>query len=395
MRRVVVTGVSLLTALGTDTWKRLLAGDSGIRPIRAYDPGSFRTRLAAEIDDFVPENYATRRLLRTTTRGDQLAIAGAALAVSDAGLDGYEPDRTGVFVGGGKEISKPERLLEGSLAARGPDGEADFHLLGERATSAFYPLYYVEGLQSAALYYISHAHGFTGPNAYFHGESAGAIGRAFRSIRRGECDAAVAGGFDDATSWWTVSKMDSQLGGAYRPFDVDRDGPLLGEGAAFLVLEEFDAAAKRGAHVYAEITGHGSTFGPTRAGAALTAAINAAGGWAADYVAADGAATRRGDVSEAMALASTGNQCASSVKPAVGHLLAAAGAVNAAVCALAIDQGAVPPTLNLDNPDPRCPLDWVPREARAHQVHRALAVARGMQGQQVALAFRAAKGAGR
>lgn len=361
MRRVVVTGIGLLTALGTSTWKRLLAGESGIRDIRAYDPRSFRTRQAAEID-FEPSCYASRRLLRTTTRADQLAIAGAKLAVDDAGLSGYAPERTGVFVGGGKEISKPE------------------HLLGDR--SSFYPLLYVEGLQSAALYYISHAHGFAGANVYFHGTaeaSANAVGRAYRSIRRGESDAAIAGGFDDATSWWNLSKMDSALSvDTFQPFDIERNGPLLGEGAAFLVLEELEAAKRRNANVYAEITGHRSAFG-RQALSAIAVEV--------DYVAAHGSATQQGDIDEASALAASGNKVASSVKPAVGHMLAAAGAVNAAVCALAISDGVVPPTLNLSNPDPRCGLDWVPAEARGQRVRRALAVARGGQGQQVVLRF--------
>lgn len=427
MRRVVITGVGLLTALGAgveENWRRLLAGDTAIGPIRGYDPSSFRTRLAAEIDDFTPTDYAHRRALRTTTRNDQLAIAGAALAMRDAGLGegAYDPDRSAVFVGGNKEISNPEHLLRGSLAARRPDGTADMALLGERASSAFYPLYYVEGLQSAALFHLSAAYGFKGACAYFHGTadaSATAIGRAYRSVLRGESHVALAGGADDAASWWVLSKMDGlgvlsdrdDLGAAaFRPYDRDRSGSVLGEGAAFLVLEEERAARARGARVYAEIRGYGATLDsarlltPSADGAPLTAAVRHALDEARlapagiDYVATHGCATRLGDSSEARALgavfgAGGRTPAASSVKPATGHLVAAAGALNTAVCALAVDRGAVPPTLNLDRPDPACAgWDWVPGQAREATVRGALALARGLEGQQVALALTAPGG---
>ncbi|MFH8366946.1 beta-ketoacyl-[acyl-carrier-protein] synthase family protein [Streptomyces sp. NPDC018031] len=424
MRRVVITGIGLLTGLGAgaaDNWRRLLAGDTAIGPVTGYDPSSFRTRLAAEIDGFTPTDYAPRRALRTTTRNDQLAIAGAALAMRDAGLGegAYDPERSAAFVGGNKEISNPEHLLRGSLAARRPDGTADPALLGERASSAFYPLYYVEGLQSAALFHLSSAYGFKGANAYFHGTAdagATAVGRAYRSVLRGESQVALAGGADDAASWWVMSKMDglgvlsdrNDLGaGAFRPYDADRSGSVLGEGAAFLVLEEYQAARARGAHLYAEIRGVGATVDtarlltPREDGAPLAAAVRRAldearlapGG--VDYLATHGCATRLGDTSEARALDSvfgTADRApvASSVKPATGHLVAAAGALNAAVCALAVDGGAVPPTLNLDRPDPGCAaMDWVPGEARDVPVRAALALARGLEGQQVALALTA------
>lgn len=422
MRRVVVTGVGLLTALGAgrvENWKRLLEGDTGIGRLQAYDPSTFRTQLGAELKDFAPHLYANRRTLRMTTRNDQLAIAGAVLAVEDSGVDlqRCNPDRVAVFLGGNKEISNPQHLLEGSLVARRPDGTADVRLLGEKATSAFYPLYYVEGLQSASLYYVSQLYGATGANAYFHGTAdagATAIGRAFRSIRSGESDVAIAGGFDDATSWWVMSKMDG-LGvlsdrndltaEAFRPYDVDRSGSVLGEGAAFVMLEEYETARRRSAPVYAEVAGFGSTFdsarllAPDPTGAPLTAAISRAltegrtGADEVDYVATHGCATRLGDPSEARAMtaafAGGKHLCASSVKPATGHLVAGAGALNVAVCALALAEGAVPPTLNLTRPDPHCPLDWVPGEARELRVRTAVALARGLEGQQVALVLRA------
>ena len=423
MRRVAVTGIGLLTALGTgreQVWHALLEGRAGVRRIEQYDPTSFRTQLAAEIDNFDPGAYASRRALRMTTRNDQLAIAGAALAMTDADVDltGFDLTRAGLFLGGNKEISNPEPLLESSLVARDSRGRADTRLLGAGASAAFYPLFYVEGLQSASLFYLSQAYGLLGANAYFHGTAdagATAIGRAFRSIRSGESDIALTGGFDDATSWWSLSKLDA-LGvlsadnergeGAFRPFDVERSGSILGEGAAFLVLEELGAARRRDARIYAEVTGFAATFDgeqlltPEPTGRALSVAVSRALDEAkvnvpdVDYVATHGCATRLGDVSEARALQAvfgTGRTpVASSVKPATGHLVAGAGALNAAVCALAVDSSAVPPTLNLDRPDPDCPLDWVPREARRVDVRHAVSIARGLEGQQVALALSSA-----
>jgi 3-oxoacyl-[acyl-carrier-protein] synthase II len=257
-----------------------------------------------------------------------------------------------------------------------------------------------------------------GANCYFAGgaeASAIAIGRAFRAIRRGEVDVALAGGWDDGSFWWNMVKYDTlgilternDLGaGACRPFDAERDGSVLGEGGAFLVLEPTEAARARGATVYAEITGFGSAFDnhrlitPDPQGQSLSRAIGSAldeAGAKPDeiaYVAAHGSGTRLGDASEAQALervfGSNGGPAASSVKPATGHLLGGAGALNAAVAALAIARGTIPPTLNLQSPDPACRLDWVPGEAREAEVGQALAVARGFEGQNVALAMRAA-----
>jgi 3-oxoacyl-[acyl-carrier-protein] synthase II len=418
---VAVTGVGLVTALGVGTektWEGLVAGRSGVDTIRAYDPSSLHTQIAAEIDGFDPEEFAHRRTLRTMTRNDQLSLAAATLALRDAGLEGFEDgDRAGLFVGSSKDASDPVPVLEATLTARNDDGSVDLRRLGENASSLFYPLFYVEGLQAASLFYISQTHGMKGANCYFAGgaeASAIAIGRAYRAVLRGEADVVLAGGWDDGSFWWNMVKYDTlgilternDLGaGACRPFDAERDGTVLGEGGAFLVLEPLDAAQKRGATPYAVITGFGSAFDnhrlitPDPQGSSLTRAIEAAlkeGGTEAGeiaYVAAHGSGTKLGDVSEAQALervfGTNGVVAASSVKPATGHLLGGAGALNAAVAALAIGKGTIPPTLNLKTPDPACRLDWVPGEARETEVGAALAVARGFEGQNVALAMRA------
>lgn len=420
MRRVAVTGVGLVTPLGVgteETWQGLVEGRSAVKPISGYDASSLRTQLAAELSDFDATQFAARKALRSMTRNDQLAIAGATLAARDAGLeapeDGGDP-LAGLFIGSNKEVSNLPPILEGVTYAETGDGKLDVGQLGENATSAFPPLYYVEGLQAAALFYISQAYGLMGANTYFAGTadaSASAVGSAFRAIRRGEVDVAIAGGFDDATSWWNMTKFDTMglltsrndLGArACRPYDAERSGTVLGEGSAFLVLEERERAAARGARIYAEIAGFGSAYDAYRlitpepegraVAAAVTAALKDAGSTTEQvgYAVTHGSGTKVGDPSEASALrdvfGSSGGLTASSVKAATGHLVGAAGALNAAVAVLAVHNGTLPPTLNLETPDPDCVgVDWIAAEARTAKPERALALARGLEGQAIAL----------
>jgi 3-oxoacyl-[acyl-carrier-protein] synthase II len=418
MTRVVITGVGLATPLGVGTdaaWNALLEGRTAIKPITSYDASSLRTQQSAEITDFDAEQFANRKTLRSMTRNDQLALAGASLAVADAGLDFSEDgDRAGLFVGSNKEISNPMNILEGSLVARNDDGTVDIRRLGESASSAFHPLFYVEGLQAASIFYISQAHSLKGANTYFAGMGeAGlmAIGRAYRSVRRGEAHVALAGGYDDASSWWNMTKFDTlgvltqrnDLGAAAcRPYDADRTGTVLGEGAAFLVLEPEERAKARGARIYAEIAGFAAAYDaerlitPDPEGRGLAQAMERAlaegetSTGDVDYVATQGNGTKRGDESEAVALRSlfgdSGKPAASSVKAATGDMIGGSGALNAAVTALAVHHGKVPPTLNLDHVDPACSgIDWIPNEARELKVQRALALARGFEGQNVAV----------
>ena len=421
MRRVVVTGIGLCTPLGIDTrstWAALLQGCSGVGPIASFDASSLRTRIGAELAELPAEPTINRRARRMMTRNDILAMVGVGLAVRDAGL---EPDeqRTSLFLASNKETCEPEHLLSAALSARGEDGRVDLRRFGASARSSVHPLFYVEGLQAASLFYVSQAYGLKGANTYFAGTadtSAIAIGRAFRAIRRGEADSAIAGGFDDPVTWWNLSKLDG-LGlltgsnergaGACRPFDAGRDGTVLGDGAALLVLEERQAALRRGASVYAELTGFGTTFDaahlltPDPSGEPLARAIMCALEEAqtspddVGYVAAHGSATKLGDASEARAIrrafgAGADRLAVSSVKPATGHLVAAAGGLNIAVAALALRHQAAPPTLNLERPDPACDLDCVPREPRSLRTRNAAAVARGLEGQGVAVLLAAA-----
>ncbi|HEY6891630.1 MAG TPA: beta-ketoacyl-[acyl-carrier-protein] synthase family protein [Solirubrobacter sp.] len=413
MRRVAITGIGLITPLGVGadaTWEGLMEGRSAIGPL-SFDASSLRTQVGGEVSDLDVDAFVSRKAQRTMTRADVLAVAGATLALQDAELEvsEAEAERAALFTAGNKEISDPSDMLAATLAARGDDGRVDLHRFGIDAQSAVHPLFYVQGLQAASLFYISQQHGLKGANTYFAGgaeSGATAIGRAFRSIRRGEADIAVAGGFDDAVTWWNMSKLDATgmlSPGECRPYDRDREGTLLGEGAAFLVLEESERARMRGARVYAELTGFGSGFDarnlvtPDPDGEslsrALTGALNEArlSPDAVSFVAAHGSGTRLGDVSEARAIARSFGDvrpAASTVKPVTGHLVGGAGALNAAVAALALSHGALPQTLGLEDLDPDCDTaDWVTGAAREVRGDAALAVARGVEGQSVALAM--------
>lgn len=431
MKRVAITGVGLVTPLGVgveQTWDGLLQGRSAVAEIGAYDASSLHTKLGGEIHDLEPKQFVSnRRSLRTMTRYDMLAAAAATIAMRDSGLElGEDPEgRAALFTASGKEISKPEHFEEIAVEVRGGDGYVDMQKFGTLAPSGVHPLFFIEGIQGASLFYISEAYTLRGPNTYFAGTAeAGltAIARAAASIRRGEADVALAGGADAPVCWWNMAKIDSlclttpsnDLGaGACRPYDSERDGTAMGEGGAFVVLEELDAAEARGARIYAEVTGSGAAtdidhlLTPEPQGDPLAHAIEAAlrtGGTQArevDYVASHGSGTQRGDASEGQALSAVfggganggregGAPMVSSVKPATGHLGAAAGALNVAVAALAVHRRQAPPTLNLTDPDPRCGgSDWIAGEARARPMRNALALARGLEGQNMALAVRA------
>jgi 3-oxoacyl-[acyl-carrier-protein] synthase II len=424
-RRVAVTGIGLVTPLGVgtaETWEGLLEARSAVAPIGSYDASSLRTQLGAEIDELQAKDFVARRALRTMTRYDVLAMVAAVLAMRDSGVELPEGDpdgRAALFTASGKEISKPEHFEEIAVAVRDEHGSVDMRQFGTLAPSGVHPLFFIEGIQGASLFYVSEAFALRGPNTYFSGTAeAGltAIARAHAAIRRGDADVALAGGADAPVCWWNMAKIDSiglttrsnELGaGACRPYDSERDGTVMGEGGAFVVLEELDAARSRGARIYAEVSGSGAAtdvahlLTPEPDGRPLAHAIGAAlrsagePAQAVDYIASHGSGTRRGDASEAHALRAVFGDgedapLVSSVKPATGHLGAGAGALNLAVAALAVHHQQVPPTLNLNSPDPVCGgLDLVANEGREVPVRQALALARGLEGQNVAMAVRA------
>ncbi len=422
---VAITGIGLLTPLGVgtqETWQALTEGRSAVAPMQTYDASSLRTQLGAEITELDAKQFVNRRSLRTMTRYDMLAAVAAAMAVKDSGWElGEEGDpegRAALFTASGKEISKPEHFEEIAVTVRDAEGHVDMRQFGTVASSSVHPLFFIEGLQGASLFYISEAYGLKGPNTYFAGTAeAGltAIARAAAAIRRGEADAAVAGGADAPVCWWNMAKIDSlglttrsnELGtAACRPFDGARDGTIMGEGGVFVVLEEVGAARRRNARIYAEVSGSGASadvdhlLTPDPEGRALAHAIGSALRMAGtspkdvDYVAAHASGTRLGDASEIEALGTVFSgqdvtPLVSSVKPATGHLGAGAGALNLAVAALAVHHGQVPPTLNLENPAPgTAMLDLVSGETREGPIAQAIAVARGLEGQNVAVAVR-------
>jgi len=444
MRRVVITGIGLVTPFGigiTPTWQGLIEGRSALAPISSFNASSLRTQIAGEVLDFAPNTFVkNRRILRLMTRCDQFAFAAASLALDDAGLASIrlDSDRTGLFLGSNKDVSNPHQFYTAAIESRSETGTVDPHQFIKSAFATVPPLFFVEGLPAASLFYISEEYGLKGVNGFFIGTadaSAVAIGRAYRALRRGEADRCIAGGFDASVFWLDLIKLDAltvttprnDLGPeAYRPYDRDRSGCVIGEGAAFLILEELSSAVNRGAHIYAEITGFGSGYdaysmvAPHPEGRGLSLAMDAAlreaqiPPSAIDYIMAHGSGTVQGDASEVTAIKSVfsrsdrgkpsphglstgkpsshelpnGLPMGSSIKPATGHLVAAAGALNVAATALALHHQFLPPTLNLYNMDPECAMNWVPRQARAARVDAALSLARGLEGHNVALALR-------
>jgi 3-oxoacyl-[acyl-carrier-protein] synthase II len=425
MRRVCITGIGLITGLGIDTaetWQGLVEGRSAVGILDRFNTTSLKAHLGAQIPDADPLPYldpSQRRMARAMTVSDCVALVSAALAIRDSGLKIAEEDRphVGLFIGGNKEGSEREHFGQAVLAAQAGDGTVDMARLGEVSKST-YPLAYVEDFASTSLYYVSRPFNLQGVNDYFAGaEEAGAyaVGAGFRAIRRGDASVTVVGSVAEPLSWWQISRWESfgalttrnDLGsGACRPYDRSRTGTVLGEGAAFLVLEEYDRAKRRGAHMYAEITGFGRAFDahrlitPDPCGRAVSRSIASAlreagiSSGEVGYIATHGAATELGDVTDARGIrgalgAAADRVVASSIKPATGHLLMGAGALQVAVAALVLEHQIAPPTLNLDTPDPACDLDWVPGEARDVHIDNALALARGFEGQSAALALSA------
>ncbi len=423
MRRVAVTGIGLCTPLGTDTeatWKGLVEGRSAVAQIEGFDASSLQTTIGGEIRDLNPRDHvANRRSLRTMTRHDIYAMAAAKGAIEDSGLDlGEDTEgRNALFSAGNKQVSNPDYFAEASVGARNGAGTAELGRFGELAFKSVYPLFYLEGIQGASLFYISEQWGLRGANTYFAGTAESgllAIARGYRAIRRGEADVALCGASDAPVFWWHMASWDTsemltrrnELGArACAPYDRDRDGTVMGEGAAYLLLEDLESARGRGTTVYAEIAGVGAAMdatslsSPDPSGRPVAAAAERAlaaarvGEDEVCYVAAHGDGTRAGDASEAAGLRAAlgGIEVAvSTVKPATGNLVGAAGALNAAVAALALESRTLPPTLNLEQLDPACAgVDWIAGDAREAEASLALALARGLEGQNVALVLRA------
>jgi 3-oxoacyl-[acyl-carrier-protein] synthase II len=408
-RRVVVTGVGAVTPLGVgaeNTFERLLRGESGIATIAAFDPSRFDTRVAAECRDFKPEDHFPRVEAKKLDRFTQFALVATAEALKDSGISESRPDstRVGVVIGSGiggiNELESQDKVL----MERGPD----------RITPFFIP----KMMMNAAAGQISIYHGFEGPNfatASACASASHALGMAMKTIQYDEADVMIAGGSEATITPLAIggfcalkamSRRNDDPPGASRPFDRDRDGFVMGEGAAVLVLEELERAKRRGARILAELAGFGTTAdahhitAPKEDGAGPIRAMRLAledggvGPDRVDYVNAHGTSTEYNDIVETRALKALFGEHArrlaiSSTKSMIGHLLGAAGAIGAVVSALSVARGVVHPTRNLENPDPQCDLDYVPREAREMRVRAAICNALGFGGHNACLVFRA------
>ena len=405
-RRVAVTGVGLVTPLGIgnkETWDAVCAGRSGVRRVTKFDPAEHKTQIAAEIHGFDPELYMNPKEARKTDAFIQYAVASAKLALDDSGL----------------EITEELSPLTGTIIGSGIGGMETYvntvHILAEKGPGRLSPFFITNIINNMAAGYVSIFFNAKGPNCCTTtacAASAHAIGYAAMAIRNGEADVMFAGGteapiipltFGGFNAMRALSTRNDAPERASRPFDKERDGFIIGEGSGMLILEELEFAKKRGARIYAEIVGYGmssdashitapSLDGPERC---MLAALKN-GGINLDeieYINAHGTSTQLNDSNETNAIKKVFGQKAykipvSSTKSMTGHLLGAAGAVEAAFTVLALDRGILPPTINHEFPDPECDLDYVPNEARKADIKTALSNSFGFGGTNASLIFR-------
>ena len=399
-RRVVVTGMGFVTPIGNDVetvWSNLVEGVSGIGLITHFDTSIFDCKIAGEVKGFNPEEYMDRKTARHIGRYCQFALAASKQALAQSGLEPGEmdPDDVGVIVssgiGGMEEIEKSHT----QLMERGPKRISPFTV----------PMMIAD---MAAGIVAIHTHA-GGPNyAIVSACASGShgIGEASEIIKRGDAVAMLAGGSEATITPLTmgafsqikaVSERNDEPEKACRPFDLNRDGFVMSEGSVMLVLEEMEHAKKRGAKIFAEIAGYGASADmyhftaphPEGKGAirAMTRAIEIV------YVNAHGTSTKLGDVAETKAIKAVFGDHAyklavSSTKSVHGHLLGAAGAIEAAACILAMNRGLLPPTINLDDPDPDCDLDYVPNKARKTDVKVAMSNSFGFGGHNATLVIK-------
>ncbi|GAB6157689.1 beta-ketoacyl-ACP synthase II [Desulfotomaculum varum] len=407
-KRVVITGMGVISPIGIGLahfWESLTAGVSGIARITRFDPSEYSTQIAGEVKDFDYSKYLDKKEGRRMDKFSQYAVVAAAMALEDAGLDlsALDKDRTGVIVGsgiGGMETFEEQCRV---LVNRGPGRISPFLI----------PMM----IANIAAGQIAIKFGLRGPNITTItacASSGNAIGDAFKLIQRGGAEAVITGGTEAPITPLSVagfcamkamSTRNQEPTRASRPFDADRDGFVMGEGAAMLVLETLEHAQKRGANIYAEIIGYGSSCdayhitAPDPEGAGAAAAMQMAladGGLKPEdvqYINAHGTSTPVGDTAEVTAIKRVFGEHAykltvSSTKSMTGHMLGAAGAVESVASVLAIVHDVVPPTINLENPDPACDLDFVPHQARRMPVQVALSNSFGFGGHNVTLAFK-------
>ena len=407
-KRVVVTGLGMVTPLGTGTeksWNALLEGRSGIRKITQFDASDFASRIAGEVPDFEIDRFIEIKEQKKMDRFIHLGLAASVFAMEDSGLKVTKDNagRVGVLIGSGigglTTIQKYHKIL----LEKGP----------RRITPFFIPMLIINLIAGQ----VSIRFGAKGPNSSVATACASgshSIGDAFRIIQRGEADAMIAGGAEAVinalaiggfTAMRALSTRNDEPEKASRPFDKDRDGFVMGEGSGILILEEMEFALKRGAKIYAEMIGYGmtgdayhiTTPSPDGDGAArcMKAAINDSriSPDELSYINAHGTSTKYNDELETGAIKRVFGEHAyklavSSTKSMTGHLLGASGGVEAVISVLSIFNNIVPPTINLTNPDPECDLDYVPHKARKMEVNAAMSNSFGFGGTNACIIFR-------
>ncbi len=407
-RRVVITGMSAITPLGIGLetyWDGLLQGRSGVAPVTDFDCSAIATRIAAQVKGFAPDDYLDRKESKRMDRFVQFAVVAAQMAVRDACLPITDANRArvGVFIGSGiGGIATMEeqhtRLMEGGMG---------------RVSPFFVPMM-IANMGTGQVAKILGAQGPSETAVTACATSSNSLGDAFLCIARGDADAIIAGGSEAAvtpismagfSNMRAMSRRNDDPERASRPFDEGRDGFLLGEGSGILILEDLETARARDARIYAEIVGYGMSNdaydlvapAPDGAGAAraMAAALKSADlpPDAIGYINAHGTSTPAGDVQEVHAIKTVFGDHAyklavSSTKSMTGHLLGAAGAVEAIATAMALKTGLLPPTINLDTPSPTCDLDFVPNKARPQQAEYALSNSFGFGGHNATLVLK-------
>ena len=404
-RRVVITGLGLVTPLGIGTeatWSSVREGVAGVRAVSRFDPSDLKTRIAGEVEGFDPNLYMEAKDAKRNDRFIQLSIAGAALALEDAGLEITEElsPRAGTFIGSG--IGGMQTFYETVLT------------MENKGPSRVSPFFIPNIVTNMASGYVSIHFNARGPNCSSTtacSASGHALALSAEFVRDSKADVMITGGaeaplipltFAAFNSMRALSTRNDDPGTASRPFEVGRDGFILSEGAGVLILEELEFARSRGARIYAEVLGSGmsgdahhitapSLDGPV---SCMSAALSDAGldPGDVDYINAHGTSTRLNDVNETNAIKTVFGDHSrkipvSSTKSMTGHMLGAAGGVEAAICALAIRDGVVPPTINLFETDPECDLDYVPHEARDGEINIALSNSYGFGGTNVSVAL--------
>jgi 3-oxoacyl-[acyl-carrier-protein] synthase II len=401
-------------------WQALLAGRSGVRQIQSFSTDGFPVRIAAEVRDFQPEDFVdNRKSLRIMGRNITFAVAAAKLALEDAAgaTRSLDPTRFGVTIGTGMVAANLEELSRAIAHSLDQQGQFDLQRFGREGMGQLFPLWLLKRLPNMVAAHLSIIYNIQGPNnTIVTACTAGtqAVAEALRLIQREEADVVLTGGSDSRIDplnlmsyhlLGALSQRSSPPESASRPFDRGRDGFVLGEGAAVMVLESERHALRRGARIYAEVAGAASSFdahsvtGPEPSGRGAADCMRRAladAGCTADqvgYISAHGTSTILNDAAETRAIKTAFGPRASrvpvsSIKSMVGHLIGAAGALEAAASALAISERALPPTINYETPDPECDLDYVPNKARQLTPGIVLSNSFGFGGQNAALVLR-------